>query len=137
MTKPSRRRRAALAFAVGASVPLLLVAAWTAPALANPDPEPVPGPSMDDPGYDPNFPGDPGDAIFVDPGLGPPLSVEPMFDPPLVLPWYIYENVLTGQFSLAQQNPGYGWLLFDGPYDTFALGGADMKALGVPGWEAF
>ncbi|MDT5285839.1 MAG: hypothetical protein QOF88_728, partial [Mycobacterium sp.] len=34
---------------------------------------------------------------------------------------------------LAQQNPGYGWQQFSGPYATFAEGGADMNLFGVPG----
>jgi hypothetical protein len=134
MTTPSHRRRAALAFAVGAAVPLLLLAAGTAPAFADEmGPSPVPGPSVVDPGYGPYLPpftgvGPATDMIIVAPGAPAP---DPFFL------WNIYENVSTGGFSLAQQNPGYGWQQFSGPYATFADGGADMNALGVPGWEAF
>ena len=47
--------------------------------------------------------------------------------------WYIYRRN-DGQFSLAQENPGFGWTQYSGPYTTFAAGAAEMKALGVPGW---
>jgi hypothetical protein len=131
MTTPSRWHRPALAFAVS----LLLVAVGPAPAFADPmGPEPVPGPSVEDPGYDPYFPPltgfEPGsDVIVVAPGAPAP---DPVF-----FTWNIYQNVVTGGLSLAQQNPGYGWQQFSGPYATFAEGGADMNLFGVPGWEAF
>ncbi|MUL66712.1 hypothetical protein BOO86_19725 [Mycobacterium sp. CBMA 234] len=63
------------------------------------------------------------------PGLPPP--------PDLMNPWFIYKNVSSGQFSLAQQNPGFGWQQWSGPYFTFIDGGRQMNALGVPGWGAF
>jgi hypothetical protein len=50
--------------------------------------------------------------------------------------WFIYRSG-DGQFSLAKENPGFGWMQHSGPYATFAEGGAAMKALGVPGWEAY
>jgi hypothetical protein len=93
----------------------------------------MPGPSVEDPGYDPYFPPvtgfEPGsDVIVVAPGAPAP----DVFNL-----WYIYQNVVTGGLSLAKENPGYGWQQFTGPYGTFAEGGADMNAFGVPGWEAF
>jgi hypothetical protein len=128
MTTPSHRRRAALAFAVGAAVPLLLVAAGTAPAFADEmGPSPAPGPSP----YAPPFTGGgPATDMIIDvPG--------PQAPEPILSPFYIYQNVVTGGLSLAQANPGYGWQQFSGPYATYADGGADMNAFGVAGWEAF
>jgi hypothetical protein len=131
MATPSLRHRTALAFAVS----LLLFAAPGAPAYADDPmgPDPAPGPGMS-PGSGPYVPPvtgfEPGsDVVIVAPGAPAP--------DPIMFPWYIYQNTVTGGLSLAQQNPGYGWQLFSGPYGTFAEGGADMNAFGVPGWEAF
>lgn len=136
MTTQSRRRRATLAVAVGAAVSAVLVGAGGATASADPTgPEPVPGPDVSDPGYDPYLPpltdiGGPATDVFIE----VPAAAAPE---PLILPWFIYENVGTGALSLAQQNPGFGWQQFSGPYFSFVEGGADMNAFGVPGWEAF
>jgi hypothetical protein len=67
--------------------------------------------------------------IIVVPGAPAPA--------PILSPFFIYQNTVTGGLSLAQENPGYGWQQFSGPYATFADGGADMNAFGVPGWEGY
>jgi len=54
-----------------------------------------------------------------------------------MFPWFIWEDTITGQLSLAKDHPGFGWLEFSGPYFSFADGGADMFCFGVPGWDDF
>ena len=133
MPTPSRCRSAVLAFAV----PLLIISAGTAPAFADdpgmPAPAPAPGPLL---------PVGPGPVLPAAVGTGPATAiiVEAPGSPGvegILHPWFIYQNTLTGNLTLAQDHPGYGWLEFSGPYNSFVDGGAQMNAFGVPGWEDF
>lgn len=132
MTTQSHRRRAVLALAV----PLLIIAAGTGPAYADdmdPAPAPAPGPVLA-PGPGPILP----PMIGTGPATGVFIEVPAAPGPEEILrPWNIYQNTLTGNLTLGQDHPGYGWMQFSGPYATFEDGGADMNLFGVPGWEDF
>ena len=47
--------------------------------------------------------------------------------------WYIYTDG-QGHFALAKEPSGNFIMVHAGPFNTFAEGAVQMKALGVPGW---